>query len=99
MPRPSLRDHILDAGLKAMFRTGYHGTSVRDIVAAAGAAQGSFTNHFRSKEAFASEVLKRYFDHVRILAAQALEDVSLSPRARLRRYLDLITGRLEADGF
>ena len=99
MPKPSLRKTILDAGLKTMFRTGYHGTSVRDIVAAAGAPQGSFTNHFRSKEAFASEVLKRYFDQVRILVAEALDDSSLSPRARLKRYLDIITGRLEADGF
>ena len=62
MPKPSLKDAILDAGLKVMFRTGYHGTSVRDVTAAAGAPQGSFTNHFRSKEAFASEVLDRYFD-------------------------------------
>ena len=99
MPKPSLRDTILDAGLKAMFRTGYHGTSVRDVTAAAGAPQGSFTNHFRSKEAFASEVLDRYFASVRGLVAEALEDTSLTPRSRLRRYLDLITGRLEGDGF
>lgn len=99
MPKPSLRDAILDAGLKAMFRTGYNGTSVRDITAAAGAPQGSFTNHFRSKEAFASEVLDRYFAHVRVLVAEALEDTRLSPRQRLRRYLDIITGRLEADSF
>ena len=99
MPKPSLKDAILDAGLKVMFRTGYHGTSVRDVTAAAGAPQGSFTNHFRSKEAFASEVLERYFDHVRVLVAQALDDASLTPRARLRRYLDIITGRLEADGY
>jgi TetR/AcrR family transcriptional regulator, transcriptional repressor for nem operon len=99
MPKSSLRDAILDAGLKAMFRTGYQGTSVRDITAAAGAPQGSFTNHFRSKEAFASEVLDRYFAYVRGLVAEALDDTSLSPRARLRRYLDLITGKLEGDGF
>ena len=99
MPKPSLRDTILDAGLKAMFRTGYNGTSVRDITAAAGAPQGSFTNHFRSKEAFASEVLDRYFDHVRGLVAQALDDTSLTPRLRLKRYLDIITGRLEGDRF
>jgi selT/selW/selH-like putative selenoprotein len=61
MPKPSLKDAILDAGLKAMFRTGYHGTSVRDITAAAGVPQGSFTNHFRSKEV-ASEVLDRRLD-------------------------------------
>jgi TetR/AcrR family transcriptional repressor of nem operon len=99
MPKPSLRDIILDAGLTAMFRTGYHGTSVRDVAAVAGAPIGSFTNHFRSKEAFASEVLERYFANTRELVAQALEDTSLTPRARLRRYLDIITGRLEADGF
>jgi len=99
MPKPSLRENLLDAGLKAMFRTGYNGTSVRDVTAAAGAPQGSFTNHFRSKEVFACEVLDRYFAQVRVLVAEALDDASLTPRARLKRYLDIITGRLQADGF
>jgi TetR/AcrR family transcriptional repressor of nem operon len=99
MPKPSLKDAILDAGLKAMFRTGYNGTSVRDIAAAAGAPQGSFTNHFRSKEAFAREVLDRYFAHVKGCVAQALDDTSLTPRERLRRYLDIITGRLQSDNW
>src|SRR5256885_2012204 len=56
MARRSLRDQILRAGLPVLFRCGYHAASVRDICAAAGAPQGSFTNHFRSKEAFAVEV-------------------------------------------
>ena len=99
MARPSLRDSILDAGLKVMFRKGYIGSGVRDIVAEASAPQGSFTNHFRSKEVFARDVLDRYFDHVKGLVTQALEDRTLSPRARLQRYLDIITERLEADGF
>jgi TetR/AcrR family transcriptional repressor of nem operon len=99
MPRPSLRDRIVDAGLRVMFRQGYIGSGVRDIVAAAEAPQGSFTNHFRSKEAFAREVLDRYFDHVKGLVAQALDDKRRSPRARLRRYLDIITERLAADDF
>src|SRR5262245_19311494 len=99
MPKPSLRDNILDAGLKVMFRQGYIGSGVRDIVAEAQAPQGSFTNHFRSKEVFAREVLDRYFDHVKGLVAQALDDKLLSQRERLRRYLDLITERLAADDF
>lgn len=94
MPKPSLRDRILDAGLNVMFRKGYIGSGVRDIVAEAAAPQGSFTNHFRSKEAFAREVLDRYFERTRGLVAEALGDRSRSPRARLRRYLDLITTRL-----
>lgn len=99
MPKPSLKEAILEAGLKAMFRTGYHGTSVRDVTAAAGAPQGSFTNHFRSKEAFAAEVLDRYFEHTKGLVAEALDDCTLTPRQRLRRYLDIITGKLEGDAF
>ena len=99
MARPSHRDRILDAGLKVMFRKGYIGSGVRDIVAEASVPQGSFTNHFRSKEAFAREVLDRYFDHVQVLVAQALGDTGLSPRERLKRYLDIITERLAADDF
>jgi TetR/AcrR family transcriptional regulator, transcriptional repressor for nem operon len=99
MTKPSLRERILDAGLKVMFQQGYIGSGVRDIVAEAKAPQGSFTNHFRSKEAFAAEVLERYFATTKGLAAEALEDKSLAPRERLRRYLDIITRRLSADNF
>jgi TetR/AcrR family transcriptional regulator, transcriptional repressor for nem operon len=99
MARESHRDRILDAGLKVMFRSGYVGSGIRDIMAEAAAPQGSFTNHFRSKEAFAGEVLDRYFAYVQGLVSQALDDRSLSPRERLRRYLDIITERLERDGF
>lgn len=95
MPKYSLKDTILDAGLQVMFRTGYHGSSVRDIAAAAGAPQGSFTNHFKSKEQFTSEVLDRYFTYVKTLVAEALEDKTLSPGKRLMRYLEIITGKLE----
>jgi len=82
-----------------MFKTGFSGSGVRDIVAAAGAPQGSFTNHFGSKEAFASEVLDLYFEHVGSLVSQALDDRDHPPRERLRRYLDLITDRLAADDY
>jgi TetR/AcrR family transcriptional repressor of nem operon len=78
---------------------GYNGCGVRDIVGEAGAPQGSFTNHYRSKEAFASEVLELYFGQVKELVAEALDDPDRSPRERLRRYLDLITQRLRDDGF
>jgi TetR/AcrR family transcriptional repressor of nem operon len=90
--KPSLREDILNAGLKVMFRSGYQTATVRDICGAAGAPKGSFTNHFRSKEAFAREVLDRYFAGTKEFVRQALDDKSLTPRQRLKRYLDLITG-------
>jgi TetR/AcrR family transcriptional regulator, transcriptional repressor for nem operon len=99
MARESYKDRILDAGLKVMFRKGYVGAGVREIVAEAEATPGSFTNHFRSKEAFAREVLDRYFEGVKVLVSRALDDPGLTPRQRLLVYLDIITKRLEADDF
>ena len=90
----SLREDILKPGLKVMFRAGYQGATVRDICAAAGAPHGSFTNHFRSKETFAQEVLDRYFANTKKYVKEALDDKSLTPRQRLKRYLDIISGVL-----
>src|SRR6266481_9842462 len=94
MSKPFLREDLVNAGLKVMFRSGYTAASVRDICEAAGVPLGSFTNHFRSKEAFAQEVLDRYFAHLKGLVKQALDDKSLTPRQQLKRYLDIISGVL-----
>src|ERR1700733_6229006 len=97
MSRPSLREELLNAGLKVMFRSGYTGASVRDICEAAGVPLGSFTNHFRSKEAFAEEVLNRHFANLQGHVKRALDDKSLTPRQRLQRYLDIVSGVLADD--
>ena len=97
MPKQSHRENLLEAGRKVMFERGYRGAGVRDIVSEAGAPQGSFTNHFRSKEAFAGEVLDRYFDYLREIVEATLGDRSLSPRDRIRRYFDVITAKLKAE--
>jgi TetR/AcrR family transcriptional repressor of nem operon len=99
MAKPSLRESFLDAGLSTMFRLGYAGAGIRDIAAAAEAPQGSFTNHFRSKEAFAGEVLDRYFEYAKGIMDETLGDRTLPPRDRIRRYLDAITERLGAAGW
>jgi TetR/AcrR family transcriptional repressor of nem operon len=62
MPRPSTRERILTEGLRVIHERGFAGAGVRDIVRAAGVPQGSFTNHFASKEAFGLEVIELYID-------------------------------------
>ncbi|MBR1217365.1 TetR family transcriptional regulator C-terminal domain-containing protein [Bradyrhizobium sp. U87765 SZCCT0131] len=94
MAKASLKQQILEAGHDLIWAGGYAATGVRDIVAAAKAPQGSFTNHFRSKEDFALEVLDRYFAYVQGLVAEALGDTTQPPTVRLKRYLDLITTKL-----
>jgi len=85
MSKPSFREDLLNAGLKVMFRSGYQTATVRDICAAAGAPKGSFTNHFRSKEAFAREVLDRYFAGTKEFVKQALDDKALTPSGSFPR--------------
>jgi TetR/AcrR family transcriptional repressor of nem operon len=88
MSRTSNRDKILANGLKVVLERGYVGASVRDIVEAAGVPQGSFSNHFTSKEAFALEVLELYFENVRLVIEETLRNDALSPLMRLRAYID-----------
>jgi TetR/AcrR family transcriptional repressor of nem operon len=86
--KPSHREKILTEGLRVVHEHGFAGASVRDIVEAAGVPQGSFTNHFVSKEAFCLEILDRYFEDVRATIQSTLRNDSLPPLKRLRAYVD-----------
>jgi TetR/AcrR family transcriptional repressor of nem operon len=88
MSRISNRDKIVASGLKVVLERGYVGASVRDIVEAAGVPQGSFTNHFASKEAFSLEILDLYFANNRVVIGETLRNDDLPPLKRLRAYFD-----------
>ena len=99
MPRPSLREKILTEGFHVVLEHGYCGASVRDIVRAADVPQGSFTNHFESKEAFCLELLIRYFAMVQQNITKTLRNDSLKPLHRLRQWFDIQIGFLELADF
>jgi TetR/AcrR family transcriptional repressor of nem operon len=88
MAKPSHREKLLTNGLRVMHERGFVGASVRDIVKAAGVPQGSFTNHFASKEAFSLEVLDLYFAHSSQLVDSTLRNDALPPLKRLGLYLE-----------
>lgn len=98
MPKPSHREQILREGLKVVHANGYANASVRDIVRAAGVPQGSFTNHFGSKEAFGLEVIEIYFANSCELFQRTLRNDALPPLQRLRRYIDDGKNRLDQQG-
>ncbi|MEH2474226.1 TetR/AcrR family transcriptional repressor of nem operon [Nitrobacteraceae bacterium AZCC 2161] len=98
MGRISNRDRILSEGLKVVLAHGYAGASVRDIVQAAGVPQGSFTNHFTSKEAFGLEILELYFANGQEVMAKTLRNDELPPLKRLRAYIDANRDRQNEDG-
>jgi TetR/AcrR family transcriptional repressor of nem operon len=99
VPKPSHRERILSQGLRVVHERGFAGASVRDIVEAAGVPQGSFTNHFVSKEAFCLEVLDLYFKDLRATIQRTLRNDSLPPLKRLRAYVDAQIKYLNRSGW
>ena len=92
MSRPSYKEKLLTGGLKLVHARGFGASSVRDIVQAAGVSQGSFTNHFASKEAFGLEILERYWEMTSAAVSATLRNDALPPLRRLRAWID---GQLE----
>jgi TetR/AcrR family transcriptional regulator, transcriptional repressor for nem operon len=98
MSKPSNRDKILTEGLRVVHERGFAGAGVRDIVQAAGVPQGSFTNHFASKEAFGLEILDLYFARGSETMRQTLRNDALPPLQRLAAYIDTTKNRLNQNG-
>jgi TetR/AcrR family transcriptional repressor of nem operon len=92
MSRPSNKEKLLSDGLRVVHQRGFGASSVRDIVQAAGVPQGSFTNHFASKEAFGLEILERYREMTSAAVTTTLRNDALPPLRRLRAWID---GQLE----
>ena len=86
--RPSNRDLLLSEGLRVVHERGFGASSVRDIARAAGVPQGSFTNHFSSKEVFGLAILERYYEMTSASVTATLRNDALPPLQRLRRWID-----------
>jgi TetR/AcrR family transcriptional repressor of nem operon len=64
MPRTAdpteIPERLFEAGLELFMRHGYSATAIQQIADRAGVPQGSFYNHFASKEEFAAAIVERY---------------------------------------
>lgn len=99
MPRTSMHDQILSAGMQTIYAGGYHATSVDRIAAAAGVPKGSFYNHFESKEGLAVAALGEYFRQHKNHLGRLSEDDERTPLERLRSYFEEVARVLEAGNF
>jgi TetR/AcrR family transcriptional repressor of nem operon len=64
MARPRKNEHIkeqlLEVGLETLLAKGYHGTGIKEVLDKLGVPKGSFYHYFKSKEAFAAEIIHFY---------------------------------------
>jgi TetR/AcrR family transcriptional repressor of nem operon len=84
------RTSLVETGARMFHEHGYTAVGVRQVAAAAGVPQGSFTNHFRSKEGFALAVLDHYAARLDHIMQTTLQDLSCTPARRIEGYFDAI---------
>lgn len=82
--------------MQTVHRRGFATVGLREITAQAGVAQGSFTNHFASKDEFGVAILDHYFDQVLLTIEETLGDDDKGAIEKLRAYFETIAGLLEA---
>ncbi len=93
MPKPNVREQLMEAGLRTLHSQGFNGCAVQDITQAAGVPKGSFYNHFESKEALALAALEMFW--VNGTARRALlADASIDPVERLRLHFKKLSAAL-----
>jgi len=97
VPKASNREKLLTEGLRVVHEHGFGASSVRDIVQAAGVPQGSFTNHFASKEAFGLEIVEQYYVMTNAGVIATLRNDALPPLARLRQWIEVQLEYLKQD--
>ncbi len=84
-------EDILDKGIELFRAQGYNNTGIEEILKATGIPKGSFYNFFRNKEDFGDKAMARYSERQNTYIETMLNDTSLSPFERLKKfYLSMI---------
>jgi AcrR family transcriptional regulator len=79
---------LIAAAVETMAVHGYHGTSVRDIAAAAGTSPAILYHHFTSKQVLLATMLDRGLDVLIAATEQALDLAGDDPADRLRAVVE-----------
>ncbi|MEL7122654.1 MAG: TetR/AcrR family transcriptional regulator [Bacteroidota bacterium] len=79
---------LVHKGFEILWNKGFNGTSVNDIVKAAGIPKGSFYFYFDSKEDFVIKAIHQYFKEQYYPSIMILQDQSLSAKDRLMKFYE-----------
>ena len=87
------RDAILKAASRLCGRTGYHATSVADVLAAAGISRGTFYLYFDNKDSLFLELMERFIQRI-MEVVEVVDPAMPNPTARIydnvRRVVDVV---------
>jgi len=94
-PAPSHRQRLLKEGLRHFYATGFHGTTVDELLAAAEAPKGSFYHHFGSKDEFAKAVIAEYSAGQMASLNKFASREDLTAYQKIIAYYEALIGRFE----
>lgn len=98
--KPSLsprKKSLLVTGKRFILSKGYTATTVDEIVEEVGVTKGAFYYFFKSKEAFAQELLEYIWSPVREMQT-SLVDQDVDPLQLLHEHVDFMVAFLPGDG-
>ena len=102
MARPRLSDgtrqQLLEEGVAAFLKNGYHGTGIKQVLDAVGVPKGSFYNYFDSKEAFGAATIEYYADDLAEKLAAAVV-AAPDPLSGLRAFFERLMRDFKKDKF
>jgi TetR/AcrR family transcriptional repressor of nem operon len=93
------REKIIETGAEIIQRKGFNHTGIQEILNAAHVPKGSFYNFFKSKEDFGLQVIDYFKAHFNQMAKEMLEDTSVSPLKRIRRFLTAFMDYFQAKDY
>jgi TetR/AcrR family transcriptional repressor of nem operon len=93
------KQRLIDAGMVLLLRHGYHDLGVQALLEATGVPKGSFYHHFVDKEDFALQVVDHYMAGVHAGLDACLEDTSLPPLDRIRRFFQMTRQHYQGEGY
>lgn len=91
------RQHIIELASEVVYRQGFKGTSVENVLEIAGVGKGNFYHYFRSKDELGVAIIgeiERWFSSP---AADELFSHAKSPQQRLHDYLNHIAQQRHRD--
>jgi TetR/AcrR family transcriptional regulator, transcriptional repressor for nem operon len=97
MASSSRKEALLIAGKRLILSKGYTATTIDEIVAEVGITKGAFYYFFKSKEAFAQELLEFNWSPIRKMQEE-LSDSNLDPLHHLHQHIDFMVEFLPGDG-
>lgn len=86
------KEKVIDSAQKLFHLNGFHNTSIDDILESTGVTKSNLYYHFKSKEELGLLILeKRIGEYENKFFSDTLENNSLSPERRLKKYFMRVT--------